>query len=100
MPEVDQFTPDEMRNRAMPNFSYHLLGRFAAHLEWLLDRDGTPPSAAARQRIESDLAAFRSLTRTESLASDQADAQRWYRENEKAIRAAGVSAAPDFMVPF
>lgn len=63
MPEVSQFTPDEMRGRAMPNFAYHLLGRLAGHLEWLLDQDGTSPGAAARQRIESDLAAFRSLTR-------------------------------------
>ena len=36
----------------------------------------------------------------EALLEEILEAHDWYREHEKAIRAAGIPSAPDFMVPF
>ena len=38
--------------------------------------------------------------RAKALSEYWVEAQPWYRENEKTIRAAGILTAPDFMVPF
>lgn len=35
-----------------------------------------------------------------ALCADWQEAQDWYRQNEKAIRAAGIEPPPDFLVPF
>lgn len=38
--------------------------------------------------------------RGDVLNEERREAQDWYREHEKTIRAAGIDRAPDFMVPF
>lgn len=70
---------------------------FAAALNALIDARITELLAANTAEVERRRQAE---ARAEALHDDWQEAQDWYRQHEKAIRAAGIDAAPDFMVPF